>query len=147
MRQRQALDIFLDKAYDDGYALLIEVRDFLQEEKPALDVMLAPGERVLLAHEIARLTRRLTDVMAWLLLRRAGGKRSHGDSLALAAARLDDDLSDEPAAELLKLPLSVRGMIGRTRRLYGEVLKLKETADAGGRPRRPISARDSETAC
>jgi regulator of CtrA degradation len=129
MRQRQPLDIFLDKAYDDGFALLIEVRDFLKDEKAAIDAALSPSERALLTEELTRMTRRLTDVMAWLLLRRAvaAGDISHGDSLTHAATRIGDDPPDEPVAAHRRLPLSVRGMIGRTRRLYGDVLRLKET--------------------
>jgi regulator of CtrA degradation len=131
MRQRQPLDIFLDKAYDDGFALLIEVRDFLKDEKAAIDAALAPNERVLLTEELTRMTRRLTDVMAWLLLRRAvaAGDISHRESLSHAATRLGDDPPDEPVAAHRRLPLNVRGMIGRTRRLYGDVLKLKETTE------------------
>jgi regulator of CtrA degradation len=131
MRQRQPRDIFLDKAYDDGFALLIEVRDFLKDEKAAIDAALAPNERVLLTEELTRMTRRLTDVMAWLLLRRsvAAGDISHRESLSHAATRLGDDPPDEPVAAHRRLPLNVRGMIGRTRRLYGDVLKLKETTE------------------
>lgn len=131
MRQRQPRDIFLDKAYDDGFALLIEVRDFLKDEKAAIDAALAPNERMLLTEELTRMTRRLTDVMAWLLLRRAvaAGDISHRDSLSHAATRLGDDPPGEPVAAHRRLPLNVRGMIGRTRRLYGEVLKLKETTE------------------
>jgi regulator of CtrA degradation len=129
MRQLQPRDIFLDKAYDEGFALLIEVRDFLKDEKAKVDAALALSERALLTEELTRMTRRLTDVMAWLLLRRAvaAGDISHQDSLSHAATRLGDDPPDEPVAAHRRLPLNVRGMIGRTRRLYGDVLRLKET--------------------
>jgi regulator of CtrA degradation len=134
MHERQTLEIFLDKAYDEGFALLVEVRDFLKDDKAAIDAALPAPDRVLLTQELTRMARRLTDVMAWLLLRRAvaAGEIGHRESLAHAAARLDDDLPDEPNVAHRKLPLQVRGMMGRTRRLYGEVLKLKDATDARG---------------
>ena len=132
MRQRQTLDVFLDKAYDDGFALLLEVRDFLRDQKAAIDASLSPNERVLLTQELTRMTRRLTDIMAWLLLCRAvaAGEISQQESLSHVATRLDDELLDEPIAAHRKLPLNVRSMIGRTRRLYGDVVKLKEVTDS-----------------
>jgi regulator of CtrA degradation len=134
MHERHTLDIFLDKAYDDGFALLIEVRDFLKEQRAAVDASLPPNERALLTQELTRLTRRLTDVMAWLLLWRAvsAGEIGHRESLSHAASRLEHDLvaEEQPIAAQRKLPLEVRGMIGRTRRLYGDVLKLKEKTEA-----------------
>ncbi len=130
--ERHTIDVFLDKAYDDGFALLVEVRDFLKEQKAQIDAVLTPNERVLMTQELTRMTRRLADVMAWLLLRRAvsAGEIGHRESLSHAGARLDDDLADEPIPAHRKLPLEVRGMIGRTRRLYGDVVKLKETTQA-----------------
>lgn len=128
MPDRTALRPFLDKAYDEAFALLVELRDFLAERNKIVASELPAVDRLLLTQELTRLTRRLTEIMPWLLLQKAvdAGEVSEVEALRQAAANLpDDDSGDTPSQALRSLPSPVRGMIGRARRLHGEVIQLR----------------------
>ena len=64
-------DAFLEKAYKDTYDLLVAVRDYVAAEATDAAAALEPQQRLQLTYELSRITRRLTDIMAWLLIRKA----------------------------------------------------------------------------
>lgn len=124
---------FIERAYRDTYDLLVELRDYL-EEGPASDAgTLAPDDRLQLTYELSVITRQLTNVMAWLMLRRAviAGEISEDQAASDPAAALDilsdDEAQDDPAARA-RLPIAARGLLDRAQRLVAHVGVL-----AGGR--------------
>ncbi len=72
MTDAAALAAFIDKAYQEASDLLVEARDYVagRPSEPAEQV-LAPADRLRLTQALSRVTRRLTEVMAWLLVQKA----------------------------------------------------------------------------
>lgn len=63
--------MLLDKAFDEANTLLVEARDYVKWQAP-LDVeCLAPIDRLKVSCESMRVTARLTQVMAWIMLQKA----------------------------------------------------------------------------
>ncbi|CAN0434832.1 unnamed protein product [Laminaria digitata] len=84
-----------------------------------------------MVREISAMTRDLTEAMAWLLLQKAAAAgeitpeeaetRADGLLAAVETARV-------AAADGPQLPLEIRGYVDRSRRLYDQVLSLREMA-------------------
>ncbi|MGE3933053.1 MAG: DUF1465 family protein [Rhodospirillaceae bacterium] len=129
-----AAQAFIARCYDETAALLVDARDYLagpaQGEAQGLSMLV----RIQLTQELTTMTRRLTEAMSWLLLRRAIAV----GEISAAAARGHDsfDLSDEPAltgeeaGRLDALPIAARGLIDRSRRLYAQLSRLKASLDS-----------------
>lgn len=119
---------FVQRAYDDTYALLVAMRDYVSgpstEDAAALD----PNDRLRLTHELSRVTRQLTDVMAWLMVQKAvaAGEISAQDGADAPAAQLELPASDddEDMEGLGRLPLTARSLIDRARRITALVRQL-----------------------
>ena len=123
---------FIEDAYQDTLSLMTELRDFLAEvqaapEDPNADR--SPDVRARIVKEISSITRNLTEAMAWLLLQKAAGAgeitpeeaETRADGLL---AQVDADRI--AAADGAELPLEIRGYMDRSRRLYDQVLSLRE---------------------
>ncbi len=131
MFDRSAHQVFLDKAYNDGLELLVEVRDYIAEASTDDGKNLTPQDQAVLVHQMTKITRRLTDAMAWLLLQKA----VTADEITVADAEKADaaTLSCEPVvedsdrADLSRLPLVARGLIDRSQRLYTEAERLQSS--------------------
>lgn len=136
------LTAFIEDAYQDTLSLMTELRDFLaevqaapddEEETEAADAEAAESTevRARMVREISSITRNLTEAMAWLLLQKAAAAgeitpeeaetRSDGLLAPAEAARI-------AAADGAELPLEIRGYVDRSRRLYDQVLSLREMA-------------------
>jgi regulator of CtrA degradation len=124
---------FVDRAYDEARELLIQTRDYISGPSTAESRALETADRLRLTLELARLTRRLTEATAWLMLQKgvAAGEITPADAAKAEAARLEPDADGEtdPAA-LARLPLTVRALIDRTRRLHGHVAALHRSLEA-----------------
>ncbi len=129
MFDRSAHEVFVEKAYRDTFALLEEVRDYVAGNSGEDGDRMTPQDRAMLVHELTRITRRLTDSMAWLLLQKAvsADEIDPEEAVQKAVGVLDgpDDGAAGEEADLIKLPLAVRGMIDRSRRIYTEVERLE----------------------
>ena len=123
---------FIEEAYQDTLSLMTELRDFLAEVQAAPDDPNAdrpPDVRARIVKEISSITRNLTEAMAWLLLQKAAGAgeitpeeaETRADGLL---AQVDADRI--AAADGAELPLEIRGYMDRSRRLYDQVLSLRE---------------------
>jgi len=123
---------FIEEAYQDTLSLMTELRDFLAEVQAAPEDPNAdrpPDVRARIVKEISSITRNLTEAMAWLLLQKAAGAgeitpeeaETRADGLL---AQVDADRI--AAADGAELPLEIRGYIDRSRRLYDQVLSLRE---------------------
>ena len=71
MFDNYAHQVFLEKAYREVFGLLVEVRDYVAGPSKEDGEALLPQDRAMLVHELTKITRRLTDAMAWLLLQKA----------------------------------------------------------------------------
>ena len=123
---------FLEKAYRDAYDLLVAVRDYVAgaagEDGRALD----PKPRLQLTWELSRITRRLTDVMAWLMIRKAVAAGEIGEDEAARRATPPSAFEDGTPVEgdAAALPLAARGLIDRLRRLDADVRQLERSFNA-----------------
>lgn len=117
----------LSRTYDEAMSLLVETRNYLSFRRQVDDVRIEPMDRLKLTRESFRLTSRLAQVMAWLMLRRAVVEgeiaddearqpehRLAGHDVCLARA---DDLGDW-------LPEGMRGLLERSQLLYERVARL-----------------------
>ena len=130
---------FIEESYQDTLTLMTELRDYLsaiqaddRDDAPDSENQpVSPEIRTIIIREISTITRDLTEVMAWLLLQKAP---SAGEITPLEAKTRADGLFGEdsalaaPAPDVSALPIEIRGYIDRSRRLYGQILKLRETA-------------------
>ena len=128
------LHAFVEESYQDTLSLMTELRDYLTgiqgEEAPDID----PQLRTLIIGEISTMTRHMTEAMAWLLLRKAAAAGEITDSEARNRAdglMSGDDALPEPVQGALSLPMEVRGYIDRSRRLYDQIQRLRESAHKG----------------
>jgi len=62
---------FFDSTFEEALALTREARDYLTHAEPREREHLTPNDRMLASCEAMRLTSRLTQVMAWLLVQKA----------------------------------------------------------------------------
>lgn len=122
---------FVQRAYDDTYALLISMRDYVSGPSTMDARTLGPEDRLRLTHELSRVTRLLTEVMAWLLVQKAvaAGEMSKGEGARAPAARLDFVMADEDEdlTRLGRLPLTARSLIDRARRIAALVRHLDDS--------------------
>lgn len=126
------LAAFVEEAYQDTLSLMTELRDYLsalQGDKPAASDM---ELRTRVIGEISTMTRNLTEAMAWLLLQKAAAA---GEISGSEAATRSDGLMElaatapQPAAGAPQLPIEMRGYIDRSRRLYDQIMRLREMTD------------------
>ena len=118
---------FLSRTYDEAMTLLVETRNYLSFRQQVDGTCIEPTDRLKLTREAFRLTSRLAQVMAWLMLRRAVVEgeiaddearrpehRLAGHDVCLGRA---DDLGDW-------LPEGMNGLLERSRALYERVARL-----------------------
>jgi regulator of CtrA degradation len=117
----------LTRTYDEAVSLLIETRNYLSF-RPAADVRgMHPLDRLKVTREAYRLTSRLTQVMAWLMLRRAVIEGEIPDEESrLPERRLSGhDVCLASATDLeAGLPAGMDGLLERSRLLYERVARL-----------------------
>ena len=120
---------FVQKAYDDTYALLIAMRDYVSGQSGDDATQLDPQDRMRLSLELSRVTRQITEVMAWLMVQRAiaAGDITAEEGAEQSAGRLKlvDDDNDSDREELARLPLPARSLIDRARRITALVRQLQ----------------------
>ena len=127
---------FIDRAYRDAGDLLVDMRDYITEQSSSADKAADPAERLLLTQALTRVTRQLTEVMAWLMVQKAvaAGEIIAAEAAETEAAALPaDDLGERDSSDRnALLPLAARGMIDRSQRLYNQVARLDSGRRAAG---------------
>lgn len=127
---------FFDRTYREAFGLLVEARNYMAYAEGRDRSQLALLTRLELSCETMRVTSRLTQVMAWLLMQRA----VHCGELSLEEAcaeenRLagEDVCLEDTADENAELPPAVRSLLNRSLSLYQRVLRLSDmvTAEVG----------------
>ncbi len=128
--------LFFSGTYDEAFALLVEARDYLADQEGNHRDRLSPDLRLAANCEALRLTSRLTQVMAWLLVQKAvhagemTADQARGDAFRLGGHSVclktgpDDNQN---------LPKGLRDLLSRSYHLYRRIERL-DIALADGLP-------------
>lgn len=120
--------IFFDRAYGETLDLMVEARNYLTVVEPVERRRRAMEPSLRMSCEAMRVTTRLTQVMAWLMLQRAveSGEMTAAEAsderhrLSAAAVCLDTAANDDA-----ELPPGLRSLMARSHRLYLRVSRLE----------------------
>lgn len=126
------LTAFIEDSYQETLALMTELRDYLTDLQGEGGDGLDPQLRTRIIGEISSMTRHMTEAMAWLLLQKAAAAGEiTGDEANRRAEGLlaDDDAPEGPGPGAEALPIEVRGYMDRSRRLYEQILRLRDSAE------------------
>ena len=120
---------FFDRTYDEAFALLVEARDYLADRQHQVMDQLTPQLQLIASCETMRLTSRLVQVMAWLLVQRAihAGEIDPADADAPQRRLGGHDVCAEPGPwDMSGLPRRLRLLLDRSHALYNRVARLDE---------------------
>lgn len=129
----QSTVAFFDSTFEEALALTREARDYLTHAEPRERERMTPNDRMLASCEAMRLTSRLTQVMAWLLVQKAvhAGEMSR-DEASSQKYRLGGQSvcgeSEPPVDGSLQPRLA--DLLERSLRLYQRVARLDALQDA-----------------
>ena len=118
---------FLSGTYKEALALTVSARDYLAQQCPSDREGLTPEARMIACCESMRLTARLTEVMAWLLVQRAveAGEMDRGEA-AQKRFRLSGQTvcaqSSPTAGEVL--PPRFNSLLDQSSALYSRIARL-----------------------
>lgn len=124
---------FLDTTYTEAVTLAREARDYLGYQEAAESARLDPTSRLVVSCEAMRLTARLSQVIAWLLVQKAvhageiGRAEARGATYRLggqSVCRETEPVADAPLPERLVM------LLERSYRLYERVERLDRMLDA-----------------
>ncbi|MBE9552004.1 MAG: DUF1465 family protein [Proteobacteria bacterium] len=122
--------VYFNGAYDEAFDLLVEARDYVENDVAAFKYAANPPDPVAMTQETMRLTSRLTQVMAWLMAQRAVHEgeigeeefvkdkyRLEGQNVCLRRAidEMDEDLPD-----------GLNDLMNRSYSLYSRINRLDE---------------------
>ena len=106
------------------------MRDYVSGQSKEDAGELEPHDRMRLSLELSRVTRQITEIMAWLMIQKAvaAGEITAAEAAQQAAGQLtlDDDDKDLNGEEFARLPLPARGLIDRARRISALVRQLQD---------------------
>jgi regulator of CtrA degradation len=116
--------------YDEAFDLLVEARDYVQNDMAAFRYAENPPDPLAMTQETMRLTSRLTQVMAWLLAERAmyEGEIDEDEFVkdkyrleghAVCLRRVLDEMEEE-------LPDGLNDLMERSYSLYRRIMRLDE---------------------
>lgn len=118
---------FFDRTYNEALELTREARDYIAGRSRNEDRKLEPEDRLVASCEEMRLTARMTQVMAWLLLQKAvhNGEISRSEA-ADSANRLSGQkvCLDSLVNDDSELPPRLNELMHRSRNLYERVQRL-----------------------
>lgn len=118
---------YFTRTYDEAMSLMLEARHYLRYGEQRDRGTLQPMDRLAVSCETMRLTSRLTQVMAWLLVRKAvhAGELTELEA-ATEAYRLSGHSVCSDAGAPIRLPRPLRSLLDRSRHLYERVSRLDE---------------------
>lgn len=118
------------RTYDEALDLIVEARNYMVHSRPAgRRSPRLSGDNLRLSCEALRVTSRLTQVMAWLMLQRAV---QDGEISPQEACDERNRLSgqsvclDEGAVEDTEIPAGLRSLLNRSLSLYKRISRLEE---------------------
>ena len=118
---------FFSRTYDEARDLLVDARDYLVTTQNIQFAL--PTRELVHCMETLRLTTRLTQIMAWLILQRAlhAGEVTMADVLAPANRLGARDICQTSGGEATaELPAILRELLSRSRKLYQRIARLDE---------------------
>jgi regulator of CtrA degradation len=117
------------RTYDETLNMIVEARNYMTHVEPRISRYRRGNPDLRFSCEALRVTSRLTQVMAWLMLQRAvqygeitaeeaclDRNRLSGRDVCLDTDSMDDD----------SLPVGLRSLLDRSYRLYQRVSRLEE---------------------
>ncbi len=121
---------FLRGTYDEAFDLLVEARNYVQNDVAAFKYADNPPDPVAMTQETMRLTSRLTQVMAWLMAQRAVHEGEIGEEefvkdkyrlegQAVCLKRAIDEMEED-------LPEGLSDLMNRSYSLYSRIMRLDE---------------------
>jgi regulator of CtrA degradation len=119
---------FIDRTFDDAYALMIEARNYIAYAQPLEPAPSEPTLRLQISYETMRVTARLIGAMAWLLTEKAvrcgeiSREQSSGDAYGSPPGQ---SCLDPSGPENEALPRGLRSLLDRSHRLYLRVDRLR----------------------
>jgi regulator of CtrA degradation len=122
-----AAPTFLNRTYEEAMALLLDARDYLTHHESADCRTLEMVPRLSVSRETLRITSRLTQVMAWLLIQKAvfAGEISRAEAAAghhrLAGQRV---CLDTAGGQFDGIPLRLSNLLERSHSLYARIARL-----------------------
>ena len=127
----QAETALFTRTYDEALDLIVEARNYMVHLRRTGRRVLPPcgSDSLRVSCEALRVTSRLTQVMAWLMLQRAV---QHGEISAVEACEEKNRLScqsvclDESAGEDKEIPAGLRSLMRRSLKLYQRISRLEE---------------------
>jgi regulator of CtrA degradation len=139
MNAQPAAPAFFSRTYDEALAMLRETRDYLAG-RGKMELRTLANEAALdYSRESMRLTARLTQVMAWLLLQRAVhvGEITPEDARKPEHRLSGQDICLAPSDGLERLPSRLISLLERSDSLYRRIERLDQLASraVGGAPR------------
>ena len=120
--------IFFSRTYDETMCLMVEARHYLRHAETHDRHRAGPMVGLRMSCEALRVTSRLAQVMAWLMVQKAvhhgelTAEQSLADDRRLSAAEICLDQSHE-ADEAL--PHTLRSLMDRSHRLYQRVARIE----------------------
>ncbi|KKJ76272.1 hypothetical protein WH95_13700 [Kiloniella litopenaei] len=129
---------YLDSTYQEALSLTKEARDYLANRASNRHPWLKPEDRLQICCESMRLTTRLTQVVAWLLMQRAV---LNGEVSLDEARKPDNRISGQGVCEPSdKLPDGADprmvDLMGRSHQLYMRVARLDSQLDRADRAKK-----------
>lgn len=120
---------FIDRTFDEALTLLEEIRSYILYDERRDRMELPPTERVRQSLEATRMTARLTNVMAWLLLQKAAAageidetERAKAENrLGGREACLEGDIDGD-----VGLPDRMQELLDKSQRMYVRVARLDD---------------------
>ncbi len=126
---------FYSRTYDEAFEMTVEARDYVADGLGADRDSATFGERSYFDCEVLRLTTRLSQVMAWLLVQRA----VHAGEIGINEARHEErrlggrEVCFDNDHEVIDgLPPRFRSLMERSLRLYQRIARLDEMVARGG---------------
>ena len=132
--ERGASVTFFSRTYDEALQLTREARDYIANIGAQERAKLTPGGKLAASCEEMRLTARLTQVMAWLMIQRAVHE---GEITRAEAARPEHRLEGQtacladPVVPMDELPNRLAELLEQSRKLYERVQRLDAMLDDG----------------
>ncbi|MCZ4280834.1 DUF1465 family protein [Kiloniella laminariae] len=122
---------YLDSTYQETLSLIKEARDYIASGTRARHAWLAPEARLQICCESMRLTARLTQVMAWLMMQRAV---QSGEVPVEEAAKPENRLSGQVVCGHVQstpegTDQKMQDLLGRSHALYVRIARLDSQLD------------------
>ncbi|WP_299624386.1 DUF1465 family protein [Pelagibius sp.] len=129
---------FFDSTFEEALSLTREARDYLTHSEPAERDKLSPTDRMAASCETMRLTSRLTQIMAWLMVQKAihAGEMTREEAAAPEYRLSGKEVCEEtqPAVEGATLQPRLLDLLERSHRLYERVARLDAMQGHSARP-------------